>query len=169
MFCVKCGHQLKTNYKFCPKCGAKQPNVAPLSLSTDEQRDPRGAQEAEGMSQATGDSQNFSAGGTLLTTSTGLSVSIRYKLNGVTETMKLVLPCIIGRTSEWPFLLTDEEVTQQHAKVYLENNAVMIEDLCSLNGTFVNGEKIKGQVELLSGDEVKIGMTKLLFIVSAED
>lgn len=169
MYCVKCGYPTKPNYKFCPKCGAKQPNVAAQSLSTDGQRAPRGAQEAEGMSQATGDSKNFSAGGTLLTTSTGLSVSIRYKLNGVTETVKLVLPCIIGRTSEWPFLLMDEEVTQQHAKVYLENDAVMIEDLCSLNGTFVNGKKIKGPVELLSGDEVTIGMTKLLFIVRAED
>ena len=98
-----------------------------------------------------------------------LSVSVRYKLNGVTETIKLVLPCIIGRNHECSMHLADEKVSQQHAKVSLENNAVMIEDLGSLNGTYVNGEKIEGPVELLSGDEVVVGMTNLFFVVSASD
>lgn len=169
MFCVKCGYPLKTNYKFCPKCGAKQPNVAVQNSSVIDMNDSREVQETEGVSQTGVDSQNFSAGGTVPATSKGLSVSVRYKMNGVTETMKLVLPCIIGRNSEWPLLLMDEKTSQHHAKVYLEDNVVMVEDLCSLNGTFVNGEKIKGPVELLSGDEVKIGMTNLFFIVSAEN
>lgn len=169
MFCVKCGHPLKSNFKFCPKCGSKQPDVAAQSLSTDALRAPRGARAAEGMSQAADDSKDPSAEGSGVTTFPGLSVSIRYKLNGVSETVKLVLPCIIGRTSEWPLLLMDEEASQQHAKVYLGNNAVMIEDLRSLNGTYVNGEKIEEPVELLSGDEVTIGKTNLFFIVSAED
>ena len=169
MFCVKCGHQLQTNYKFCPKCGAKQSGLVAQHSSADGVKCPQMTREAEVISQASCDSKPSSAGGAVVKASTGLSVSISYKMNGLTETTKLSLPCIIGRSSEWPLLLADEKVSQQHAKVYLKNSSAMIEDLCSLNGTFVNGEKIKGPVELLSGDEVKIGMTNLYFVVSAEN
>ena len=169
MFCVKCGHPLKTNYRFCPKCGTKQPDLVECHSSTGDIRKPREVQEVKGRGQVAGDFQNPSAGGTFVKTSPDLSVAIRYEMSGLTETMKLSLPCILGRTYEWPFLLTDEKASQQHAKIYLEDNAVMIEDLQSLNGTYVNGKKIKGPIEVLSGDEVTIGMTNLFFIVSAEN
>ena len=167
MFCVKCGHQLKNIYKFCPKCGAKQPNVAVQHLPTDDRE--RRLQVARDMSQSEISANNSNSTGVIRASLPGVSVSVRYRLNGTTETKKLSLPCIIGRSSEWPLLLADEKASQQHAKVYLENSSVMIEDLCSMNGTFVNGEKIRGPVELLSGDEVKIGMTNLYFVVSAEN
>lgn len=167
MFCVKCGYSLKNNFKFCPKCGAKQPNVVVQHLPFDN----RGNRinEARGMSQAEVSDNNFVAGEAVVMTAPKLSVSVRYQLNGITETVKLALPCIIGRNCECPLHLTDEKVSQQHAKVSLENNAVMIEDLNSLNGTYVNGERINDPVELLSGDEVMVGMTDLLFVVSAEN
>lgn len=166
MFCVKCGHPLKSNFKFCPKCGAKQPDVVVQHLSADSGEYPKGIQ---GTNQAVVEVNNSSAAKATEIAPPKLSVSVRYKLDGRTATTTLVLPCVIGRIHECQLQLTDEKVSQQHAKVSLENNAVMIEDLGSLNGTYVNGEKIEGPVELLSGDEVVIGMTNLFFVVSASD
>lgn len=165
MFCVRCGYPLKTHYKFCPKCGAKQPDVVAQHFPIDD-RENR-LQGAGDMRQAV---DNFSVEEkNIAETASKISVSVRYQSNGVTETVKLNLPCVIGRNHECPFHLADENASQQHARVYLENNAVLIEDLNSLNGTYVNGERIEKPVELLSGDEVMIGTTKLFFIVSGEN
>lgn len=166
MFCVKCGHPLKSNFKFCPKCGAKQPDVVVQHLSADSREYPKGIQ---GTNQAVVEVNNSSAAKATEIAPPKLSVSVRYKLDGRTATTTLVLPCVIGRNHGCQLYLTDEKVSQQHAKVSLENNTVMIEDLGSLNGTYVNGEKIEGPVELLSGDEVVVGMTNLFFVVSASD
>ena len=166
MFCTKCGYMIKSNFKFCPKCGAKQPDVVVQHLSADSGEYPKGIQ---GMDQAVVEVNNSSIAEATVMTAPKLSVSVRYKLDGRTATATLVLPCVIGRIHECQLQLTDEKVSQQHAKVSLENNAVMIEDLGSLNGTYVNGEKIEGPVELLSGDEVVVGMTNLFFVVSASD
>lgn len=169
MFCVKCGHPLKTNFKFCPKCGAKQPDVAAQHLPTDDGKGTWKFREAEGTGPVEVTDDNSSVAEIVMMTATQLSVSVRYESNGVTETVKLVPPCIIGRDYECLLRLTDMKVSQQHAKVYLENGTVIIEDLNSMNGTYVNGEKINEPVELLSGDEVIVGTTTLLFVVSTED
>lgn len=166
MFCIKCGHPLKTNFRFCPKCGAKQPDVVVQHLSANNGEYPKGMQ---GTEQAVVEVNNSSVAEAAVMTAPKLSVSVRYKLDGRTAATTLVLPCVIGRNHGCQLYLTDEKVSQQHAKVSLENNAVMIEDLGSLNGTYVNGEKIEGPVELLSGDEVVVGMTNLFFVVSVSD
>ena len=167
MFCIKCGHPLKCNYKFCPKCGVKQPDLAAQHISIDDRENQ--IQEAGGLDQTeVASSNDSSAAEASVMAVSNPFVSVRYQLNGITKTVSLTLPCVLGRNCECALHLTDEKVSQQHAKVFLENNAVMIEDLNSLNGTYVNGEKINDSVELLSGDEVLVGMTNLLFIVSAE-
>lgn len=150
MFCTKCGRSLNDNMKFCPKCGTKRPNIG----------------EQHSLIKGT---NPFLTTENVVITTPKLSISVCYESNGNTETVELVLPCVIGRNHECLPRLTDGKVSQQHARVYLENNAVMIEDLNSMNGTYVNGEKINEPVELLSGDEVIVGTTTLLFVVSAED
>ena len=165
MFCTKCGSVIKPNFKICPKCGAKQPDVIVQHSPIDD---------SESRLQGAGDMHQTAVNlpveeKNIAAAASKLSVLVRYQLNGVTETVKLNLPCVIGRNHECSFPLTDEKASLQHAKVYLKNNAVMIEDLSSLNGTYVNGERITVPVELLSGDEVMIGTTKLFFIVSTEN
>ena len=76
-------------------------------------------------------------------------------------------PCFIGRDiSTVQVLISDNSVSAVHAKLYIEDGAVMISDEHSLNGTFVNGEKITAPTELLTGDAVVIGKTTLYFEVS---
>ena len=39
----------------------------------------------------------------------------------------------------------------------VQDNALVLEDLGSTNGTFLNGEKIKGKVKLFAQDQITIG------------
>ena len=55
--------------------------------------------------------------------------------------------------------IDDSEVSRRHAAIRREGDAVVIEDLGSTNGTFVNGERISGSQSLSEGDEVRFGAT----------
>ncbi|VAX21024.1 hypothetical protein MNBD_NITROSPINAE04-2222 [hydrothermal vent metagenome] len=65
-------------------------------------------------------------------------------------------PLIIGRTADCDITLAQPVVSRKHAKIYLENGAVFIEDLKANNGTFVNGGKIE-KTEVTPSDEIRIG------------
>jgi hypothetical protein len=69
---------------------------------------------------------------------------------------------ILGREDGTADLVLDDPgVSRRHARVLPENGAVIVEDLGSSNGTYVNGERISGPVELGAGDEVQVGATVL--------
>ena len=67
---------------------------------------------------------------------------------------------VVGRSSDLDMVLVEEMVSRKHARIAYENDAVVIEDLGSTNGTFVNGEKIK-RAQLKEGDRVLIGTSIL--------
>jgi len=66
---------------------------------------------------------------------------------------------IIGRKEECQLRIPLPSVSREHAAVYFdeEEDELMIEDLGSSNGTYVNREKTKGATELTPGDVVQIG------------
>jgi hypothetical protein len=67
---------------------------------------------------------------------------------------------ILGREPGVPGLLLDDPgVSRRHAAVRERAGAITVEDLGSSNGTFVNGRRIAGEVELADGDEVQLGGT----------
>lgn len=61
---------------------------------------------------------------------------------------------LVGREAECAITLNSGHISRYHAKINVSPNGVYIEDLHSTNGTFVNGEKIKGRIRLAVGDEV---------------
>jgi predicted component of type VI protein secretion system len=64
----------------------------------------------------------------------------------------------VGRAAEGvTFRLADRNVSRQHARFALSGGAVFVEDLGSLTGTLVNGERISGRRRLRAGDLVQIG------------
>jgi predicted component of type VI protein secretion system len=64
---------------------------------------------------------------------------------------------VIGRGGEADVQLLEKDVSRQHACVFeRDDGAVMLVDLSSQNGTFVDGEPIK-QVELRTGDRFRVG------------
>jgi len=73
------------------------------------------------------------------------------------ETIEL-LPgkeCILGRGSDADILIDHKRASRRHAKILAHDETLEIEDLDSINGTIVNGEKI-GNQELFSGDSIQI-------------
>jgi pSer/pThr/pTyr-binding forkhead associated (FHA) protein len=69
---------------------------------------------------------------------------------------------ILGREhSTADLVIPDPGISRRHARVLARNGAVILEDLGSSNGTYVNGHRISGPVELGTGDEVQLGDTIL--------
>ena len=68
----------------------------------------------------------------------------------------------IGRLPDNAVIIDNPAVSGHHARVYLDGNQVVLEDLHSTNGTFVNGRPIKRQI-LQHGDELLVGKHHLVF------
>lgn len=69
---------------------------------------------------------------------------------------------ILGREQgSADLVLDDPGVSRRHARVLPDDGGVIVEDLGSSNGTYVNGQRITGPVELGAGDEVQMGDTRL--------
>lgn len=69
----------------------------------------------------------------------------------------------IGRSADNDIALPDPFSSGHHALIYPSDGKFVIRDNGSKNGTFLNGKKIQGEVELKKGDEILIGSTRLLF------
>ena len=55
-------------------------------------------------------------------------------------------------------------VSRRHAQIQLDKNRYTLRDSGSLNGTYLNGERVD-EAELKSGDELWIGKFKMIFAV----
>jgi predicted component of type VI protein secretion system len=64
---------------------------------------------------------------------------------------------VVGRAPEATFRLDDRNVSRRHARFVLQSGSVFVEDLGSLTGTRINGERISGRRKLREGDLVQIG------------
>lgn len=73
---------------------------------------------------------------------------------------------VIGRSSDLDMVLVEDMVSRKHAKIVTGEGNVVIQDLGSTNGTFVNGEKIK-KARLKEGDRILIGTSILKLIAKA--
>ena len=69
---------------------------------------------------------------------------------------------VIGRSSTASVRLTDDGVSRRHCKLIVSGKNVVIEDLGSANGMFVNGVKIAGLTPLKDGDQIQLGGTTIL-------
>ena len=67
----------------------------------------------------------------------------------------------LGRDEECAIIIKDTFASHRHARIFLEENTLFLEDLTSTNGTFVNGEKIEKPFLLRQSDRIQIGNTIL--------
>lgn len=65
----------------------------------------------------------------------------------------------LGRSSANDLVLTWTDVSGHHAVLYREGDDVLIKDLASSNGTFLNGEPIRTPVSVQPGDVLRFGAT----------
>jgi hypothetical protein len=90
---------------------------------------------------------------------------ISGKYQGGEFPLKMDREIVIGRSSDLDMVLVEDMVSRKHAKISTQNGQVIIQDLGSTNGTFVNGEKIK-RVRLREGDRILIGTSILKLVLS---
>jgi pSer/pThr/pTyr-binding forkhead associated (FHA) protein len=69
----------------------------------------------------------------------------------------------LGRKEDNDIVIDNQAVSGHHARIVREGDAFFVEDLSSLNGTFLNGVKITKN-ELFKGDTVLVGLHSLDFI-----
>ena len=64
---------------------------------------------------------------------------------------------ILGRDPQCDQPLDDPLVSWHHARITRSGNTIYVEDLSSLNGTFVDGVRVSGKIEAKTGQEIELG------------
>jgi serine phosphatase RsbU (regulator of sigma subunit) len=67
----------------------------------------------------------------------------------------------IGRTAPAQIILTDSEVSRTHCRLAIEGGQLMVTDLKSTNGTFVDGVRVEGPTALPVGAVLRVGRQSL--------
>lgn len=148
--CTVCRRRRPTGAMFCPTCGT------PVDRSSD---DPTAQLVAVPLPARTA-LQSWSAAtpsedhGSIVITR-GPGAGSRYSL--VSEAVQ------VGRHPRNDVLLDDVSVSRHHARIVRRSESYVLQDLGSLNGTYVNGERVE-EAPLRHGDEVQVGLYKLVFL-----
>ncbi len=66
---------------------------------------------------------------------------------------------VLGRSKEADVLLDDPYASEFHMRLVAQENGIVLHDLGSTNGTYVNGRRITAPTTLRRGDNVQVGKT----------
>jgi hypothetical protein len=69
-------------------------------------------------------------------------------------------PVVVGRAEQADLVVTDETVSRLHAQIVRTPDGLILTDLASTNGTWIDGRRI-GQIEVMPGDIVLLGRMPL--------
>ena len=67
----------------------------------------------------------------------------------------------IGRVPGNDIVISDTAMSRQHARVVVSDEGISLVDLGSLNGTFINGERVNEERFLADGDVIRVGRALL--------
>lgn len=67
---------------------------------------------------------------------------------------------IIGRTGDCDISITNQQVSREHARLFISDNVASLEDLGSKNGTFHNGKPVTETTILEDGDIIQIALAQ---------
>ena len=149
MHCPECGYVNTEGANYCQKCGAflassggDDTTVAYQVGETGEIRpvDPVAAP---------------AEGGMLVIRSGGGRAGEGFPISGERMT--------IGRSPDAEVFLDDVTVSRNHALLVRRRDGLYIDDLGSLNGTYVNRSRIESH-KLVDGDELQVGKYKLSYL-----
>ncbi|MGF1509311.1 MAG: FHA domain-containing protein [Myxococcota bacterium] len=88
---------------------------------------------------------------------------VHIGLEGEESVVELAWTCRVGRADDNEITVADQRASKHHAEFRFENDAYVLYDLDSANGTLHNGEYVVEPTLLRHDDEVVIGRTLLLF------
>jgi hypothetical protein len=70
---------------------------------------------------------------------------------------------LLGRGDQADIRLEDGFASSQHARLIPQGDVMVLEDLGSTNGTYLNGEPLRGPQPLHAGDRIRIGDSEFSF------
>ena len=70
---------------------------------------------------------------------------------------------VLGRGDQVDIRLEDTFASARHARIVPQGSVLVLEDLGSTNGTYLNGEPLRGPQPLHPGDRIRIGETEFSF------
>lgn len=147
MVCTKCGHSNPEDAHFCANCGNPLQEDTTVSFTPIEVEDEAGAD--AGLPQS-----ELERGQALLVVQRGPNAGSKFLIDKDVTT--------VGRHPESDIFLDDVTVSRRHAEVERREGKFFIRDVGSLNGTYVNRQRVE-RAELAPGDEVQVGKFKLTF------
>ena len=170
MFCTQCGQQNPDDSRFCARCGAPTgrgdgesvDSTSTLSLAALEavaagDGGGESAPEVE-TEHESGVHESLPPGSALLVVKRGPNAGSRFLLDADVTTA--------GRHPDSDIFLDDVTVSRRHAEFVREGSGFAVKDVGSLNGTYLNRERIETAV-LAGGDEVQIGKYRLVFLTGS--
>jgi hypothetical protein len=161
VYCARCGRPNPDGARFCSNCGTQLAGAgmgAPRPGETTSTLSLGRTEDADFGDDLFPDSAAFGAlpeGSALLLVMRGPNAGSRFRLDGDLTTA--------GRHPDSDIFLDDVTVSRRHAEFYRRGALFTVRDVGSLNGTYVNRERIE-EAELVGGDEVQIGKFRLLFL-----
>jgi len=69
----------------------------------------------------------------------------------------------VGRVEDNAFQIAESSVSSHHCEILLQGSEVIIKDLGSTNGTFINGQKVTTQSPIKSGQILRLGQVEIRF------
>lgn len=165
--CPRCGAPNPENARYCSQCAtpltksaAERGNAGETTSMIFTGAEPIGVEPAD--AEPTDQSAADAAAVDTLPPNTALLVVRR----GPNEGSRFLLDSElteVGRRPDSDIFLDDVTVSRRHAEFYRQGGKFAVRDVGSLNGTYVNRERIE-EVALNGGDEVQIGKFRMVFL-----
>ena len=163
VFCTQCGQQNPDDSKFCARCGSplslpstgaggSAEQTTTISMSGIDVPEEHGGDDIDDVG-----TDSLPAGTALLVVKRGPNAGSRFLLDKDLTTA--------GRHPESDIFLDDVTVSRRHAEFHRESQGFSVCDVGSLNGTYLNRERIESAT-LAGGDEVQIGKFRLVYFAS---
>ncbi|HET9690334.1 MAG TPA: FHA domain-containing protein [Acidimicrobiales bacterium] len=157
VFCNRCGHRNPEGSNFCSSCGAAldtagaaaDPTATTTITFTPLEADPETDEVAVTVA-----GPDLGAG--VLVVKRGPNAGSRFVLGPEVTT--------VGRHPDSDVFLDDVTVSRRHAEVYREGGALRVRDVGSLNGTYLNRQRIDTVAGLAHGDELQVGKFRLVLL-----
>ena len=80
------------------------------------------------------------------------------------KTFGVVGTLTLGRSTECDISIPTDEISRHHAKLQVVPDGVMVEDLGSANGTFVNNQRVHGGTLMRPGDELRLDTVRFMLM-----
>jgi pSer/pThr/pTyr-binding forkhead associated (FHA) protein len=69
---------------------------------------------------------------------------------------------VLGRAQGSSVRIPSEDVSRRHCRLHFHDGYITVEDLASINGTFLNGMRVQGEAVVRPGDRVEVGPASFL-------